>query len=238
MTRYFAGLSVVVSLCLGAPAHAQYVNSTRDWMTTPVPPKFKDIVRSDKQFRGMAECVVDRQTGRVEYLLQNTAPGSENEQNIARSLQSAMDWCLPGFDSIGFSWNILRGGLAEALYDQNYPEGIEAGSLPNSDWVSTWIIPRMEEGGAPQLELLHSAARCLVAKRPADVQALLETDSMSPAEMNAIGKLQGDLGACLFKGMTLNTNRQSLRGLLAEAMLEFAIAQKNGFQVAAASEKK
>src|SRR3546814_18502426 len=84
-------------------------------------------------------------------------------------------------------------------------------------------------------ELMHSAARCLVARQPKRVSDLLETETMSPEEMRVIRDLQGDLGACLFAGVTFDGTRQSLRALLAQPALQYAVAQRTGFAGLAAA---
>ena len=111
---------------------------------------------------------------------------------------------------------------------------------PASEVTLAWSDPNLDSDGNQALELMHSAARCLVVRQPKRVSDLLTTETMSAEEMRVIRDLQDDLGACLFEGMTFNGNRQSLRALLAEAALEYGVAQRNGFAgvVAASAGKK
>jgi len=226
--RALMGVAFCVALGLASAAPAQYVSSTHDLRTTPGSPLPEDLISGDASFRRMAACVVERQRTRVDYLL-HAAPGSEAEVGMARSLQSRFDQCIPGYKSISFAWNVLRGGLAEAVYHLEFPNGLGTAKTPAAEALSAWTSPRSDEAGDQQLELLHSTARCMVAERPADVARFLATDPLSKAEGQVVGELRDLLGACLYQGITLTINRQSLRGLLAEAALEYGLAQRSGF---------
>jgi hypothetical protein len=227
-------LLLAALLCVSTASQAQYVSSTHDRLTTPGEPQSQDVLRGNELFREMARCVVDRQTTRVENLLRSP-PGSDAEASLAYSLQSRYDQCM-GMGSISVPYYVLRGGLAEVLYHRKFPNGLDTTTKPASDVTLAWSDPHLNSGGDQALELMHSAARCLVARQPKRVSDLLATETMTPEEMRVIRDLQGDLGACLFQGITFNGNRQSMRALLAEAALEYGLGQRNGFAgVASAS---
>ena len=226
MTARLVWIGIGALLCLAGVGQAQIPTSTQDRLTTPGPPPKRDVVRGNEELRHMARCVAERQATRVENLLKS-APGSKLEADLATSLQSRMDNCLKT-DSISFTTYLLRGGLAEVLYQREFPQGLPA-AKPAAEIVSAWVEPRLNERGSQALELMHSAARCLVTRQPERVSELLAMEAMTPAEMRVIRTLQDDLGACLIAGMTFNGNRQSLRALLAEAALEYGRAQRDGF---------
>src|SRR3546814_20475939 len=79
----------------------------------------------------MAQCVVERQSTRVDNLL-NSAPGSKVEMKLADSLQSRYDNCL-GMGSISFPHYVLRGGLAEVVYHREFPNGLDTTTKPRSE---------------------------------------------------------------------------------------------------------
>src|SRR3546814_14617 len=224
MMRRLSTTLTCALLCLAALAQAQIPSSTQERLTTPGKPQKEDVLRGNKLFRDMAQCVVERQSTRVDNLL-NSEPGSKVEMKLADSLQSRYDNCL-GMGSISFPHYVLRGGLAEVVYHREFPNGLDTTTKPATEVTLVWSDPNLDSDGVQALELMHSAARCLVARQPKRVSDLLETETMSPEEMRVIRDLQGDLGACLFAGVTFNGNRQSLRALLAEAALEYGAAHQ------------
>lgn len=219
-------------------AFAQIPTSTADRVTRPGGQAQALVRESDRIFRKTLACFVKR-PGSPARILLSTAPGSEAEQKKARSFRSRLDHCLVGAQGIGFQFALLRGGLAEALYHQEFPGGLVVEG-PTDGTAMVWTEPRLGRGGDQARELLHSAARCLVVSHPSYARSLLATEPLSEAEQQVFDEIQPLLGPCLFQGVKFTASRQMLRGLIAEAALGYAIARRDGFDklTTAAAAKK
>src|SRR3546814_17915160 len=110
----------------------------------------------------MAQCVVERQSTRVDNLL-NSAPGSKVEMKLADSLQSRYDNCL-GMGSISFPHYVFRGGLAEVVYHREFPNGLDTTTQPATELPLVRSDPTLSSDGVPALELMTSAAPGFVAR--------------------------------------------------------------------------
>ena len=210
---------------------AQIPTSTHDRMTTPTPPTRSEIARTDAALRDLAACVVRRQPGRTQTLLR-TIPGTDAEARVLLSFESVMNSCynahLNQGRSLGLSLHLLRGIFAETWLGSDFPGGISglAGQGPVPD---EWIAARLVGGVAPTADKLHAMARCVTARRPDGVAALLAASPLGPQENAAFRALQPDLVACLDAGIELTASRQALRGMLAEAAYHYARARRDGF---------
>src|SRR3546814_5557133 len=108
---------------------------------------------------------------------------------LADSLQSRDDNCL-GRGSISFPHYVWRGGLAEVVYHREFPNGLDTTTKPATEVTLVWSDPNLDSDGVQALELVHSAARCLVARQPKRVSDLLETETMSPRSEEHTSELQ------------------------------------------------
>lgn len=208
-------------------AFAQIPTSTADRVTRPGGQAQALVRESDRIFRKTLVCAAERAGTRARHLLA-TSPGSEEESRIVWSFQSRLDFCLAGYQGIGFPFKMLRGGLAEIIYHQEFPDGLRVDGTPDSA-ATAWTEPRLDSGGNEASELSHSAARCLVVSHPLQTRNLLATEPLSEAERQVFDEIQPLLGPCLFQGVKFTASRQILRGLIAEAALGYAIARRDGF---------
>lgn len=222
--------------CAASVSLAQTPTSTSDRVTGPTRPR-GDAARSDVVFRATVACTVERAPNRTRNLLQ-TIPGTGGEASLIYSFQSRLDWCLPGFDSVGFTWNLLRGLMAEVYYHRGFPSGLPRAVEPATEQTAAWARARVERGKITALEGAHAAARCVVLRQPGPVSDLLATDPLSRPEIRALRALQPDLSACLDAGVQFAATRQSARALLAEAALHYGEAQRNGFREIARMETR
>lgn len=224
-------LVAAAALVAAAPASAQILTSTQDRMTHGKPSK-SDVARSDALLRRTAACVAKRAPTRIDSLL-STAPGSPKEASILSSFQSRLDWCVPGDDSIGFPWSLLRGALVEALYKERFPQPLPAAAAVPASVLAAWTAPHLTSGGTVELEYFHGVARCVVARDPRRVEKLLTTIPMSSDEALALRPIRPALPGCIDSGIAFTASRESLRGLLAEALLRYRLDQRQGFAGAA-----
>lgn len=225
-------VAALALLAAAAPGAAQILTSTQDRMTHGKPSD-SDVARSDALLRRTAACVVKRAPTRIESLLR-TAPGSANEKNILWSFQSRLDWCLPTDDSIGFPWTLLRGALVEALYKERFPTPLPAPQAVAPEVLTAWAAPHFKSGGTVELEYFHGVARCIVAHDPRLVEKLLATTPMAADELSALKPIRPLLPGCIDSGIAFTVSRESLRGLLAEALLRYRLDRREGFVIQAA----
>jgi hypothetical protein len=228
---FLSTLAAAAILATGVPAAAQILTSTQDRMTHGKPSQ-SDVARSDAVLRRTAACVAKRAPTRIESLLR-TAPGSPKERNILSTFQSRLDWCIPGEDSIGFPWTLLRGALVEAYYKVQFSQPLSVQAAP-PEVLAAWTAPNLASGGTVELEYFHGVARCVVAKDPRLVEKLLVTTPMAADEMAALRPIRPLLPGCIDSGIAFTASRESLRGLLAEALLRYRLDQHDGFVTAAA----
>lgn len=229
---FLGALAATAILATAFPAAAQILTSTQDRMTHGKPSK-SDIARGDALLRRTATCVAKRAPGRIDVLL-GTAPGSQKEVDLLRTFQSRLDWCLPAGDSIGFPWTLLRGALVEALYKERFPEPLPAADVVAADVLAAWTAPHLTSGGTVELEYFHGVARCVVARDPRQVEKLLATAPLGPDEAAALRPIRPLLPPCIDSGIGFTASRESLRGLLAEALLRYRIDRRQNFVTAAA----
>ena len=222
-------LSLLLFAAAGAGA-AQNPTSSSDRITPPYHRR-GDAARSDPDFRHVLACTVLREPTRSRNLLA-TIPGTPAESRIMSSYQSRLDQCYPrAMGGLTFSWDLLRGGIAEVFYHRTFPGGLPAApAAPPGEAALAWARPRLFEGRVTGAEIPHSIARCLVLRQPAVVSALLANPPFSAGELAAIRSLQGDLAACINNGVRFTASRQSLRGLLAEGALAYGEALGKGFR--------
>lgn len=182
--------------------------------------------QSDRIFREALACVVKQEPKRSRALL-STAPGSEDETKASFGFESLIEECATSVPGISFSLPLLRGGIAEIFYHEEFPGGLAA-TNPLEGSAAAWVEPRLDRGSDQASALTHAAARCLVASQSTLARRLLATEPLSDAEAQVVSEIQPFLGPCLSKGVKFTVNRQTLRALLAEAALEYGRAQRGG----------
>lgn len=220
----------------GTAATAQTPTSSQDVIPNTRTPPLSNVALADRAFRDLVGCVIRYQPDRTRNLL-GTIPGTPEEGRILHSFDSRMETCYDVFrtgrGALMYQDNLLRGFVAEAYYGRDFPAGISPAAGAAPELVAAWERPRPTGGAVTQIEMLHAMARCVTARQPAAVGALLRTAPLSPEERAALRPLQADLSACLDSGVQLGASRQSLRGLLAEAAFHYGQAQRAGFARAA-----
>jgi hypothetical protein len=211
-------------------AAAQNPTSSNDRITAPGIRR-GDAARTDPDFRHVIACTVLREPNRSRNLV-DSVPGSTAESMILGSYQSRLDQCYPRLmGGLGFTYDLLRGGIAELFYHRDFPGGLSsAPAAPPSEAALAWTRPRLFDGSVTGAEIPHAIARCVVLRNPATVSALLADAPFGAGEMAAMRSLQDDLAACLTAGVRFTASRQSLRGLLAEAALHYGEAVDKGFR--------
>ena len=218
--RLAASVLATVFACLSQAAPAQAIKGWSDLNASLQGQPTAEVARMDAALRATVSCVFKREPSRVRAMLK-TAPGSKQEASRLISFEPALYRCNESLQKISFSRSLLRGVFAEIVYDDEFPTGFATETPWPADKAFAWSEPRLRQGGDQQLELLHSAARCIVAARPVMIRDLLASEPLSETEREAMRAISEPLGPCLFKGIRFTASRQSLRGLLAEAAREY-----------------
>ena len=214
-----------------AAAAAQIPTSTSDIVPSTSGPSRSELARADAVFRDLIDCVIRYQGARTRNLL-DTIPGTHEESTILYSFDSRMEQCYEfartGGRAMTYSPSLLRGAIAEAYFRRDFPVGLGAEAPPAPEAGSAWTQPRASGGQVTQMEMLHSMARCVTARQPGSVGAMLRATPLSAEERAAMRTLQPDISACLDAGVEFAVSRQALRGLLAEAALQLAEHWRDG----------
>ena len=232
MLQQIRAISAAGALLCGAAAVAQIPTSTEEIRWRQSNPNRSEVARTDAVFRDLVTCVIRYQPARTRNLL-DTIPGTSAEASILYSFQSRMETCYDynrtGGRALAWPTNELRGANAEVKYHRAFPQGESPAASVPTETSAAWVAAR---GGG---DMIHSTARCVMMRRPADVRAMLAAEPLGPAERAAMRAMQADLAACLDSGVEFTASRQALRGLLAEAALHYGEAQRSGFAWARAS---
>lgn len=218
-----AGLAVSVSLAvaIGPPAWAQ----SRPRPSAPAPPTYMGLSPDDEQLsqRTMnkyAGCLLRTFRKRALAFLR-LPPASFEAMLAARKL--ATGWCLRE-GALSFRFQLLRGGLYEALYEQEFKRAGAAAltAAPPIDYTGGNPAPLSNET-AVAIALVQFAD-CVVRANPTASRALILSKVTSDEEKAAFASLTPHLGGCLVSGTQLKFSRPMLRGFVAEALYRLSAA--------------
>jgi hypothetical protein len=84
------------------------------------------------------------------------------------------------------------------------------------------------EADAMSLAPVFALSECAVAAQPGQVRDLLATELGSQGEGEAFRALSPALSSCFDSGMSFNTDRPTLRGMLAESLYRWSVVQRDG----------
>jgi hypothetical protein len=171
----------------------------------------------------LARCIVDRELSTSQRLLQTVPETREEGLILYGPIGGRLNQCAgSGFQ---VSAVLLRGALAQALYETQFPKPV----LPSS---TAETVPPIQWGKdnemAATLAPVYELGRCAAASNTALVQALAATEPASPAEMAALAALMPKLQPCLDRGTTFRTNRPTLRAILVESLYKWSVARRSG----------
>lgn len=220
------------SACAGF-AHAQNLNTTADRMPVGNALDRRHLIEADTTLAKTAACIVKRAASQGALLL-STVPGSGAEDKIVGAMQSRLDWCMPPalHDGLVFPVGVLRGKLAEELYRTEFPGGVSPKPIKE---VLAWEYPfTAKDQGDRGRMMLEQTGRCVVMRDPASVSALVATAPFSAGESRQVAAISPSLGTCMPTGSNARISRQMLRGLLAEALYEYARDVRDGSLTATA----
>ena len=172
-----------------------------------------------------AACVVGRDAAAATEMLA-TAPYSREEREKATSLLRSAQRCIRMRDPILTSSVMLRGAIAEALYETQFtsPPAARAPAVP--------VSPNRLDASAPEtaarIASAMALADCTAGTQPETVRAMLATEAGSAEELAALRGMGSLFSGCLAQGSSMDADRGTLRALLADSLYRWSVVQRDG----------
>ena len=179
-----------------------------------------DVVRA-------AACVIGRDATAGDTLLAATPYSGEERDAAVRLLRSA-ERCLRLRSPIATSAPVLRGAVAEALYEARFaePAAARAPVIGSASFFRASAVSGRED--AALITTWFELAQCTVPLQPGLVRALLATEAATDAESTALTALYPAFSQCVPHGTQLQIDRGSMRALLAESLYRWSVVQRDG----------
>ena len=220
-------------VALPAPAAAQYGSSAppppppeprgqqqQAPAQPPAPAAVSDLHRG-------AACQVGREAASVEPMLA-TAPYSADERTEAVRVLRLLQRCLRLTAPISTSTAVLRGVIAEALYESRFATPQAARAPPLSAKPLLQVELATTRADAATLAPAYALAECTAARHGEPVRALLATEPGSAAAEAAFQALNPAFVSCVTGDTRLNVDGRTLRGMLAEMLYRWSVVQRDG----------
>ncbi len=229
MTRYVQTLAVLASLA-SAPLAAQETGTLRTHRSAEIDDSSRDGARRTMEV--FAACVVSRQSGRV-LAMSRLRIDSDQYQRMLRNLyDSTDDVCLSGSGQLGFSFNLLRGGIFQALYAREF-QG--RGPADFSGVATTGYLELYTDPISPEVRsalALERFGECVARADAAGVQTLLRQIPGGGGERAAIQALVPRFAACIPQDETIRFSPSVLKGAVAEGIYRLSVAARDAQQAA------
>ena len=230
--RLLGGALAALLVALPAPIAAQY--------GPPPPPPPRDLPPASSSTRTeavveapqaellrAASCLIDRDAEAGTPLL-GSAPYSREEREHAQRALRAGERCLRLRRPIASTALLLRGAMAESLYETRFADP----ATPRDPPAATAPLFRPEAAtsrdDAGSLAPSFAMAECAAAREPATVRALLASDPATDSESAALQLLNPVFVQCVTAGTSLNVDRASIRAILAESLYRWSVVQRDG----------
>ena len=172
-----------------------------------------------------AACVAGRDPAAAGEMLA-TAPYSREERQKATSLLRSAQRCIRARDPIVTSSVMLRGAIAEALYETQFtaPPAARTPAVP--------VSPSRLDASAPEtaarIASAMALADCSAGAQPETVRAVLATGVGSAEELTALRGMGSVFSSCLAQGSSMDADRGTLRALLADSLYRWSVVQRDG----------
>ncbi len=210
-----AALALTLTMLTPLPAAAQIL------VYDPVPNS-----AANKAMHRLAICAAQRRV--IAEKLLATLPQTREEHNLAGRLIDPDPGCDYGGGQIEFSVRYMRGGVAEALLEQDFGNlGGKARRKPAALFHTADIADPAslsdESKGSIGMILF---GQCVAHPAPGDVAALFGTIVGSSDENAVFKKLSPAMASCAPSGNIPNTSGLQMRGYLAEGAYREAVASE------------
>ena len=183
------------------------------------------VVTQEDVLRG-AVCQVARNAASVEPLLA-TAPHSSEERTQAVRILGLVQRCLRLRDPISTNAAVLRGSVAEALYESRFA----AAQPAHNPVLAVQPLFRPDQatrGNAASLAPAYALAECTAAGHGELVRGLLATEPGGPEAQAAFNALNPAFSACVTTNTQIEVDGRTLRGMLAEILYRWSVVQRDG----------
>lgn len=215
---------------LPAPLAAQYGQPAAPPQDVPRPgssdSRTPAVASQEDVLRG-AVCQVARNPASVEPLLA-TAPHSPQERTQAVRILQLVQRCLRLRDPIATNAAVLRGSVAEALYESRFATPQPA----HSPVLAVQPLFRPDQASdrdaAASLAPAHALAACTAAGHGELVRGLLATEPGSAEAQAAFTALDPAFSACVSGTAQIAVDGRTLRGMLAENLYRWSVVQRDG----------
>ena len=136
--------------------------------------------------------------------------------------------CLRQRDPMATNAALVRGAVAEALYESRFPTAQPAQTPPLA--VQPLFRPDQAANRSEAASLVPAfgLAECTSASQSGLVRALLATEPGGPEARAAFAALNPAFSACVTGGGQIAVDGRTLRGMLAETLYRWSIVQRDG----------
>jgi len=221
-------------LLAAAPLEAQYGSAP-----APAPPP--QIPRGDSgqsgaaapataaQLHTGAACLIARNPAAADALLA-TAPYSTAERQQAVRLLGEMQRCTRPRQNFTTSAVMIRGAMAEAVYEARFtaPQAARSPALAAKPLLQPSEVATGTDAAA--MAPGYALAECTAATHPELVIAFLQTEPGSPGAQAALQALNPTFVGCVTgpAGSQISLDGRTIRGTLAEDLYRWSVVQRDG----------
>lgn len=225
---------LVPLLCLLAvapvPVAAQETGTLRTHRSAEIDDGSRDGAR--RTMEAFTACLVSRQNGRI-LAMSRLRIDSDQYERMRRNLyDNTGDECLSGSGQLGFSFNLLRGGIFQALYAREFRSG---GPTDFSAVPTTGYSELYDDSISPEVRAalaLEQFGECVARADAAGVQTLLRQIPGSGGERAAIQALIPRFAACIPQNETIRFSPSVVKGAVAEGIYRLSVAARDAQQAA------
>jgi hypothetical protein len=181
------------------------------------------------QLHGGAACLIARNATAADALLA-TAPYSTAERQQAVRLLGEMQRCTRPRQNFTTSAVMIRGAMAEAVYEARFtaPQAARSPALA----AKPLLQPSEVASGTDAAELAagYALAECTAATHPELVIAFLQTEPGSAGAQAALTALNPTFVGCVTgpAGTQISLDGRTIRGTLAEDLYRWSVVQRDG----------
>jgi len=181
------------------------------------------------QLHGGAACLIARNAAAADALLA-TAPYSTAERQQAVRLLGEMQRCSRPRQNFTTSAVMIRGAMAEAVYEARFaaPQAARSPALAAKPLLQPSEVASGTDAAA--LAAGYALAECTAASHPELVIAYLQTEPGSAGAQAALQALNPAFVACVTgpAGTQISLDGRTIRGTLAEDLYRWSVVQRDG----------
>lgn len=228
MKRLLVQIGILVFAA--APLAAQETGTLRTNRSAQIDDSSRDGARRTMEV--FTACVASRQNGRVQAMSRLRIDSDQYQRMLRNLYDNSDDECLAGSGSLGFSYNLLRGGIFQGLYAREFRSG---GPTDFTAVTTTGYRELYTDDISPEARsalALEQFGECVSRADAAGVQTLLRQGPGTSGERAAIQALAPRFAACIPRDETIRFSPSVLKGALAEGIYRLSVAARDAQQAA------